>query len=182
MKKQIPNILSAIRLAMIPIFIYVFFLGTDKRLLALLVFALASSTDILDGYLARRYNWVTPLGKLLDPIADKLMQAAVILCLTIENSNNILFIWIAILFIIKETAMAVGSLIVIRKKHDIAVSNWYGKAATVAFFCITAVLINSQNTTLNLFLGVLLALVLVTALLLYYFRVFRGVYGIKWRK
>jgi cardiolipin synthase len=182
MKKHIPNILSVIRLALIPLFIYVFFLGKDKRLIALLVFALASSTDILDGYLARKYNWITPLGKILDPLADKLMQAAVLFCVAIENIDRVFFIFLTGLFVIKESAMAIGSLIVIRKKHDIAVSNRYGKAATVAFFCITAVLINSQNTILNIVLGILLALVLIAALLLYYFKVFRGVYGIKLRK
>lgn len=180
MKKHIPNILSALRLALIPVFIYVFFLGSEKRFLALLIFALASGTDILDGYLARKYNWVTPVGKLLDPIADKLMQAAVMCCLTIENY---FFIWIAILFLLKETAMAVGSLIVIRKKHDIAVSCWYGKAATVVFFFITGIFIlYNENMILNIILGVLLAIVLLAALLLYYFKVFRGVYGIKWSK
>lgn len=179
MKKHIPNILSVIRLSLVPVFIYVF-LVLEKRTWALFIFALASGTDILDGYLARKHGWITSAGKLLDPLADKLMQAAVIICLTIEN---IFFIWIAALLLIKDTAMLIGSIIVIRKKHDIAVSNWYGKAATVIFFFITAVFIlNSNNTVLNIVLGIVLAIVLVTAFLLYYFKVFRGRYGIKFKK
>jgi cardiolipin synthase len=178
MKKHIPNILSVIRLALVPVFIYVFLI-LEKRAWALFIFALASATDILDGYLARKYGWITQAGKLLDPIADKLMQAAVICCITVKNS---FFIWIAVLFLLKESAMGIGSLIVIRKKHDIAVSSWYGKAATVAFFFITAVfIIKSQNELLNIILGALLSIVLITAFLLYYFKVFRGIYGIKWR-
>jgi len=180
MKKHIPNILSVLRLALIPVFIHIFFMGAEKRIYALLVFAFASGTDILDGYLARKYGWVTQTGKLLDPLADKLMQAAVMCCLAIEN---IFFIWIAILFVLKETAMGIGSIIVIRKKHDIAVSNWYGKAATVCFFFITAVfIVYNQNKTMNIILGVLLAAVLVAALLMYYIKVFRGIYGINFKK
>ena len=180
MKRHIPNILSAIRLALIPVFIYVFFLGEEKRLIALLIFAVASATDIVDGYLARRYGWITPLGKLLDPLADKLMQGAVIFCIAVANRENVFFIWLAVLFVIKETAMGIGSLIVIRKKNAIAVSNWYGKAASVAFFFITSVYIfYSDNYVLNIVLGVLLAIVLIAALLMYYFKVFRGLYGIK---
>ena len=90
------------------------------------------------------------------------------------------FIGIAVLFLLKESAMIIGACIVIRKKHTIVVSNWYGKAATVAFFCITTILIfYSENMTLNIILGILLVAVLISALLLYYFKVFRGVYGIK---
>lgn len=181
MKKNIPNILSAIRLTLVPVFIYIFFNG--PKLTAAIVFALASATDILDGYLARKHNWVTPLGKILDPLADKLMQGAVICCLALDNINSndsIFFIGVAILFILKESAMLIGAFIVIRKKHDIVVSNWYGKAATVAFFCITTILIfDSEKMILNIVLGVLLVAVLLTALLLYYFKVFRGIYGIK---
>jgi cardiolipin synthase len=111
------------------------------------------------------------------------MQAAVIICLTVKN---IFFIWIAALLLIKDTAMLIGSIIVIRKKHDIAVSNWYGKAATVIYFFITAVFIlhskENVTTTLDIVLSVVLAVVLVTALLLYYFKVFRGRYGLKLKK
>lgn len=179
MKKQIPNVLSTIRLALIPVFIYLFFYSVE--IYAAFIFALASATDILDGYLARKNNWVSAVGKLLDPLADKLMQATVICCLAIKSSDNLFFIGLAILFILKESAMAIGSIIVIRKKHDIAVSNWYGKAATVAFYCITTVFIfKNNNMILNVILGVLLVASLVTALLLYYFKIFRGKYGIKW--
>jgi len=181
MKKNIPNFLSAIRLALIPVFIYLFF--NEAKPIAALIFALASATDILDGYLARKNDWVSPLGKILDPLADKLMQGAVICCLAIFNLDNIFFVGIAILFLLKESAMMVGACIVIRKKHDIVVSNWYGKAATVAFFCITTILLfDSENKVLNIILGIMLILVLLAALLLYYFKVFRGLYGIKWRQ
>lgn len=179
MKKHIPNILSIVRLALVPIFVYVFLI-LNERSWALFIFALASATDILDGYLARKNGWITQAGKVLDPLADKLMQAAVIICLTIKN---IFFIWIAALLLIKDTGMLIGSLFIIRRKHDIAVSNWYGKAATVIFFCITAVFIlNDSNMDLNIVLGVILAIVLITAFLLYYFKVFRGRYGIRFRK
>lgn len=175
--------LSVLRLALIPAFIYLFVTYDDKRWYAFAVFAFASATDILDGYIARKHNWVTPAGKILDPLADKLMQAAVICCITFDKRENPFFILLAALFLFKETAMGVGSLIIIRRKHKIAASNWFGKAATVAFFIITSIyMFYNESEVLNFILGILLVLVLIGALLLYYFKVFRGLYGLKIRK
>ena len=79
--KNISNILSIIRICLVFVFLALFF--TDNVLLALIVFLVAGATDIIDGYLARKYNWVTALGKILDPVADKLMQCTVLICLLI---------------------------------------------------------------------------------------------------
>ena len=79
-KRQIPNILSAIRLLAVPVFVAVFFSDiANANIWALVIFVAAELTDILDGYLARRNGWITDVGKILDPLADKLMQAAAII-------------------------------------------------------------------------------------------------------
>jgi phosphatidylglycerophosphate synthase len=78
---NIPNILSLFRLCLVPVFPLVYFSGMPyANLWAALVYAGAAATDVLDGLLARRLNMITRLGRLLDPLADKLMGAAVIVC------------------------------------------------------------------------------------------------------
>ena len=75
--KNIPNILSIIRILLV--FVFLFFLFVlESTYLALLIFLIAGATDVVDGYLARRNNWITNLGKILDPFADKLMQCTVL--------------------------------------------------------------------------------------------------------
>ena len=96
--KNIPNILSVIRILLVFVFVYLVFV-TDNLLAALFVFFLAGATDVVDGYLARRNNWITNLGKILDPFADKLMQCTVLVCLWIKN---IVPIWFALAFFFKE--------------------------------------------------------------------------------
>jgi len=83
-KNNIPNLLSAIRIIMVPIFVCVFLTNyPDHVLPAILVFIAAGATDIIDGFIARKYNWSTRLGRLLDPLADKLLQASAFVCLFI---------------------------------------------------------------------------------------------------
>ena len=177
LKRNIPNILSLLRLAAIPFFIIVYNKGEEYALGAAAIFTAASFTDVLDGYLARRNNWVTPVGKILDPLADKLMQFTVLICLVRTNAY---FTWLLVLFVLKELTMVAGACIVLRTKHDIVVSNWYGKMATVVFFLVTNVfIIFRHNQVLNIVLGILLGVTLVFALGMYYFKVFRGRYGLK---
>lgn len=82
--KNIPNILTVFRLILAPVFVVVFFSGMDNaHTLALIVYIVASFTDFLDGYMARRYNLITELGKVLDPFADKVMLITVLVSLYI---------------------------------------------------------------------------------------------------
>ena len=132
--KYIPNILSVIRLALVPVFIYLFFNYYEERIyVPLCVFALACMTDIIDGYLARRNNWITNLGKFLDPLADKLLQCSVLVCFVIEN---IVPWWLAGMFILKELFMICGAIIVLKKIKVTVKSHWYGKFTTAVFYAI----------------------------------------------
>ena len=131
MLKNIPNILSFIRICLVGVFIAVFFSG--EVYWAIFVFFLAGATDVLDGYLARRNQWITTLGKILDPVADKLMQCTVLICLLIKDYIPL---WFVIPFIAKELFTLLIGLIVIRRRSVAVVSKWYGKM-TVCLFYLT---------------------------------------------
>ncbi|MCL2772097.1 MAG: CDP-diacylglycerol--glycerol-3-phosphate 3-phosphatidyltransferase [Oscillospiraceae bacterium] len=131
--KYIPNILSVIRIMMVPLFIYLFFGYYERIYLSLCIYLLAGLTDIVDGFLARRFNWITNTGKLLDPLADKFMQCSVLVCFTVKG-----FIpwWLVVLFVFRELFMICGGIIVLKKIKMTVKSNWYGKGTTAVFYAI----------------------------------------------
>lgn len=182
-QKQIPNILSVIRLLCIPVFVLLFW--REHRVAAAGVFCGASLTDVVDGYLARRNNWITNVGKILDPLADKAMQFTVLLCLTLyfkdlEGASHVISLIVLVLFSLKELAMLAGAIVVLRVKRNVVASVWYGKLATVIFFIITITLIlDPDNFALCAVLCTLLVCTILFALIMYYVKVFRGQYGIK---
>lgn len=129
-----PNILSYIRILLIPVFISVYF--RERYIAAAALVALSGLTDTADGYIARKYNMITEWGKILDPIADKLTQGALILCLLSRYRN----MWIlVVLFAVKELTMAVvGLLTLLIKKKKLPGAKWFGKVSTVVqFVCMT---------------------------------------------
>jgi len=127
--KHIPNILYVIRICLGFVFIALFF--ADMIYAALIVFLLAGATDVLDGYLARRNGWISNLGKILDPFADKLMQCTVLVCLWI---GGYIPIWFVLPFIIKEVLMLLLGAIVIKRRSVVVVSKWYGKLTVCIFY------------------------------------------------
>ncbi len=127
--KHIPNILSVIRICLVFVFIAFFF--ADMIYAALFVFLLAGATDVLDGYLARRNNWISNLGKVLDPFADKLMQCTVLVCLFL---GGYIPLWFVLPFIIKEVLMLLLGAIVIKRRSVVVVSKWYGKLTVCLFY------------------------------------------------
>ena len=100
------------------------------------VFVLAFFTDVLDGLLARSFNWITPLGKLLDPLADKLMMITALVVILIGKAQQDdlfgIYLTLAILIAVKETLMVIGGMIML-KQRKVAYSDWYGKTATGLF-------------------------------------------------
>ena len=128
--KNIPNILSVIRIILVLVFVVVFFLPISK-IWALIVFLTAGATDVVDGFLARKFNWITDLGKILDPFADKLMQCTVLVCLCIEN---VVPIWFLLIFFAKEIMTLLLGFIAIRRRSVVVVSKWYGKASVCLFY------------------------------------------------
>lgn len=127
--KHIPNLLSIIRILLVFVFVAVFFSGHIYS--ALFVFLLAGATDVVDGWLARRNNWITNIGKILDPFADKLMQCTVLVCLWVKD---IIPIWFVIPFFAKELFTLTIGLIVIKRRSVAVVSKWYGKLTVCLFY------------------------------------------------
>jgi CDP-diacylglycerol--glycerol-3-phosphate 3-phosphatidyltransferase len=139
--KNVPNILSSIRICLVPVFVITYFYETGNvKIYAAAVYAAASITDFLDGYIARKYNLISNLGKILDPLGDKLMTLAVLTCITLDR---IIPVWVIIAALVKELFMLLGGMI-IRKKEggEIPSSNIIGKTSTVVFFvvCVTLML------------------------------------------
>ncbi len=136
---NIPNLLSLIRLALVPVFALVFFNGEpNAHRWAAAVYALAFFTDIADGWIARHFNQITRLGRVLDPLADKLMTFTVIICITVDG---IIPVWAVVVFFLKEAAMGLGALSMYRKVDDVIPSNWLGKTSTGVFFVVCAALV-----------------------------------------
>lgn len=138
--KNVPNILSGFRICLVPVFIATYFCEKDNmHLAAVIIYAIASLTDVLDGYIARKYNLITNLGRILDPIGDKLMTLSVMTCITIDK---LIPLWALILFAIKEILMLTGGFIIHKKwKMNMPSSNKLGKASTTIFFLVCGALI-----------------------------------------
>lgn len=140
--KNIPNLLSVFRICLVPCFVTVYFSeASDAKIYSVLIYALASFTDFLDGFIARKYNLITNLGRVLDPLGDKLMTTAVLVCITIDG---VIPYWALGIVVCKELLMAAGGLVLHKKfPGRMPPSNILGKTATVLFFvsCITLMLL-----------------------------------------
>lgn len=137
--KYIPNILSAVRILLVGAFAYVFLAYYPEGMIAATgIFVLSGMTDVADGIIARHFGWVSSLGKVLDPIADKLTQCTVLLCLSLKGVTPW---WIFAFFMVKEGLMAAGAMFLFKKRHEVYGSRVFGKAATVLFYMLVAAMI-----------------------------------------
>ena len=97
---SIPNLLSLLRLVLVPVFAVVFFQpAPDAHRWAVLIYLTAFLTDVADGWIARHFNQITKLGRILDPLADKLMTFTVIICIT---ADGIIPLWAVVVFFLKR--------------------------------------------------------------------------------
>lgn len=128
---NIPNVLSLVRLALLPVFA-VLYLNNHLEW-SLFALALSGLTDLFDGMIARKYNQITEIGKLLDPFADKLTQIVVLVCLTIRNPKLTVLV---IICFAKELLQAIGGWILFSRKEIIRGSKWFGKVSTFTFYIV----------------------------------------------
>lgn len=140
--KTIPNLISFIRILLIPVFAVLFYQG--HTIAAVIILVLSGLSDMFDGKIARKLNQVSNLGKMLDPIADKLtvFSIAIILFLKFyqaENRTLHLFSWVFLLFILKDLIMLVGGAFMLAKGMRPGAAEIYGKIATVAYYCVMTV-------------------------------------------
>ena len=143
----IPNLLSLFRIVLVPVFavLYLNRPEGDWGIAAGIVLILSGLTDLFDGYIARRFNQVTQLGKILDPIADKLTQATVVVCIAITHPQNRFLIPLVIIFIAKEALMGIGGLVLLRRRIRPTAALWFGKVATVVFYAVMIAIVFFVN-------------------------------------
>ena len=140
----VPNFMSLVRILLIPVFAVLYIKGYIWW--ALLVLAISGISDFLDGKIARKFNQVSNLGKMLDPIADKLtvFALAIVLFFKFKSAQSAAmqaFAWVFLLFIAKEIIMLLGGLVIISKGARPAPAAIYGKVATFAFYLVMILII-----------------------------------------
>lgn len=165
---SVPNILSYVRLLLIPIFTYLFIHAEDTKdyyLIGFIIF-LSAVTDLLDGWFARKFNQITELGKVIDPIADKLTQAAIVVCLLFRYP----YMWILfILLVVKELFMGVIGLMLLKRGKKLDGAKWFGKLSTAVFYVAMGILITFPNlpTEFVVFLMAITGIFLTISFILY---------------
>ena len=151
---NLPNKLTVFRVILIPFFVLFMqpYFGTTGRYIALAIFIIASLTDMLDGKIARKYNLITNFGKLMDPLADKLLVCSAMICLIATGQ---LAAWIVIVIIAREFIISGFRLVASDNGIVIAASYW-GKFKTVFQMAMTIVLILNIDHPIMLLLGQIL--------------------------
>lgn len=130
---SIPNLLSLFRIVLIPVYISIYLGARDQSdyYMAAAILVVSCLTDMIDGKIARRFNMITNVGKLLDPLADKLTQFALILCLSLRHP----VLWFVVgLFFVKEIFQLIGCSIALRKGLTMTGSLLPGKLCTTILF------------------------------------------------
>jgi cardiolipin synthase len=148
---NIPNFITLVRFLIIPIFgIYLFY---ENYLIAVLLFIFAGITDVLDGYIARKFRMITNFGKIADPLADKLMHITALIILTYLNKISI---FIVLIIMAKELLMGFGSLSLYKKGKYVVSANWYGKLSSVVFYfvIITLIIYEKESVIKNIIIWV----------------------------
>jgi CDP-diacylglycerol--glycerol-3-phosphate 3-phosphatidyltransferase len=140
---NVPNVLTLLRILAVPVLVVALLVQTPNGdLLAAIVFAVASLTDAIDGYLARSRHWVTTFGKLMDPVADKLLVIGALLTLV---SLNRVAAWVAMVIIARE--FAVTALRIAATQQGVVISaGTFGKAKTIMQVTMVFAVIVAQGT------------------------------------
>lgn len=156
----IPNFMSLCRLAMVPYIMYTYLSG--QYYLAVGIVVLSGITDVADGFIARKFNMVSDAGKILDPLADKITQIALILCLAMRYTAMKHLVY---LFVVKELAQAIVMFIGVRHATEIPSSKWFGKLCSVNMYTVCSLLILLPNIRLlfvNILTGICAVLLVVS--------------------
>lgn len=130
----LPNILSFFRLLLIPVIVGLYENGEGWWAFGVLV--LSGVTDVVDGWLARTFHLVSDFGKALDPVADKLTQIAVLLCLLPTT-----YWWVVGVLMFKELTIGILTLVALHRTHSVYSAGWYGKLCTVVIYLSMGILI-----------------------------------------
>ncbi|HCR40121.1 MAG TPA: CDP-diacylglycerol--glycerol-3-phosphate 3-phosphatidyltransferase [Lachnospiraceae bacterium] len=164
----IPNILCYIRFALVPVFIVMYIRAQEPKqyLQAAAVVFASGLTDFFDGFIARQYNMVTELGKLIDPLADKLTQASLIFVLVLKIKWMFLLL---ILFIVMQLFMLIAGIVMLKKGKKLLGAKWFGKVSTTVFYgtMLFLVALPTLNTTVTNILMLICGAFLLLSFVLY---------------
>ena len=128
----VPNLLSALRILLIPIFMWTYLRREDITATVVLL-AASGLTDMLDGFVARRFHMVSEFGKALDPLADKLTQLAMLCCLVLRFPR---LLWLIIVLCVKESFVAATQLRVLHRTDMVLGAEWHGKLTTLLLYAV----------------------------------------------
>ena len=126
----IPNMLSILRILMIPLFVWLY-VGKQGYWGTAIVLLLSGVTDTLDGFIARRFHMISDVGKALDPIADKLTQIAMLACLLTRFPLILLPL---LVLVVKEVTDGVMGLVILKKTGEVHSADWHGKVTTALLY------------------------------------------------
>lgn len=143
-----------------PVFLFVVFYNPGASaglILGMVIFIVAGLTDLLDGYIARKYKMITAWGKLMDPLADKLMLVTVLITLTLKQ---LIPPFIVIVVIVKEILLIAGATFLYKSKNIVVQANYFGKVASAAFFlAVVAVIFDFPFSFHLMFMALLSTLI-----------------------
>lgn len=153
---NLPNKLTILRLIMIPAFVAVFYITAIpfNYLISAVIFMLAAATDFLDGYIARKYNLVTDLGKFLDPIADKVLVSTALIVMLLPSGGTVILPFygaIAVAIILARELIVSGFRMVAASKGAVLAADWSGKIKTTFQDVAIVVLLASANLVPGLY-------------------------------
>lgn len=138
----IPNVVTLVRLCCLPLFLYLLF-GRDNRAAAAALLAVLGATDWVDGYIARHFHQVSTVGKVLDPVADRLLFFVGAGGILVDGSIPV---WIAVAVLAREAVVGAGTIILAMlgaRRIDVT---WYGKAGTFGLMCVFPWFLASHST------------------------------------
>lgn len=155
MSMNLPNKLTMFRVVLIPVFIVVLMSGLiaepASRYIAVVIFCVASFTDYLDGHIARKYNLVTNFGKFMDPLADKLLVSAAMICMI---ELGMLPAWVVIIIISREFIIT-GFRLIAAEGGLVIAASWWGKIKTVTQMAMIILMLLGVNKVIGTILVVL---------------------------
>ena len=155
---NLPNKLTVLRLLLVPVIVVVllFPVSIFTNIVGAFIFLVTALTDLLDGKIARKYGLITDLGKFLDPLADKFMVLAAMMCIMYRSHSNALlfnvFMWLVMITVFRELAVASIRLIASKNANIVVAANLLGKIKTVSqIVCVMAALLEPVLAKINFF-------------------------------
>lgn len=158
----IPNLLSFTRIILAIVFVFLFDADSNVKgnIPAIIILAISGVTDFFDGKIARKFNMISEVGKILDPIADKITQGVLAICLLAKYK---IMLVLFSLFVVKECFMGISGIFVIRKTGHNQGARWYGKVSTFIFYIAMIALLLIPNIKLafaNVLIGICVVMML----------------------